>query len=96
MEEKIKKSDLTKFAKDCVYAHEKAVKLMCISEDIMRNQIGKELINDNQNILLEVSKRFTKYAEENINIDLDVGEIQNVQNILNDIINCCEENNWFK
>lgn len=96
MEEKIKKSDLTKFAKDCVYAHEKAVKLMCISEDIMRNQIGKELINDNQNILLEVSKRFAKYAEENINIDLDVGEIQNVQNILNDIINCCEENNWFK
>jgi hypothetical protein len=37
MEEKIKKSDLTQFAKDCVYAHEKAVKLMCISEDIMRN-----------------------------------------------------------
>ena len=31
----------------------------------------KELINDNQNILLEVSKRFAKYARENINIDLD-------------------------
>lgn len=44
MEGKIKKSDLTKFAKDCVYAHEKAVKFECISEDIMRNQIGKELI----------------------------------------------------
>lgn len=96
MEEKIKKSDLTQFAKSCVYAHEKAVKLMCISEDIMRNQIGKELINDNKNILLEVSKRFAKYASENINIDLDIGEIQNVQNILNDIIDCCEENNWFE
>ena len=69
---------------------------MCISEDIMRNQIGKELINDNKNILLEVSKRFAKYASENINIDLDIGEIQNVQNILNDIIDCCEENNWFE
>lgn len=68
---KIKKSDLTKFTKDCVYTHEKAVKLECISEDIMRNQIGKELINDNQNILLEVLKRFAKYARENINIDLD-------------------------
>lgn len=75
MEGKIKKSDLTKFAKDCVYAHEKAVKFECISEDIMRNQIGKELINDNQNILLEVSKRFAKYARENMNVDLDNGEV---------------------
>jgi hypothetical protein len=96
MEEKIKKSDLTKFTKDCVYAHEKAVKLMCISEEIMRTQIGKELINDNQNVLLEVSKQFAKYARENINIDLDNGEVQNLQNILNAIIDCCEENNWFE
>nr|DAV57642.1 MAG TPA: hypothetical protein [Caudoviricetes sp.] len=39
MEGKIKKSDLTKFAKDCVYAYENAVKFECTSEDIMRNQI---------------------------------------------------------
>ena len=69
---------------------------MYISEDIMRTQIGKELINDNQNVLLEVSKRFAKYAKETINIDLDNGEVQNLQNILNAVINCCEENNWFK
>ena len=96
MEGKIKKSDLTKFAKDCVYAHEKAVKLECISEDIMRNSIGKELINNNQSILLEVSKRFAKCAKENINIDLDNGEVQYLQIILNAIIDCCEENNWFE
>lgn len=96
MEEKIKKTDLTQFAKDCVYAHEKAIKLMCISENIMRNQIGKELINDNQSVLLEVSKQFVKYARENMNIDLDNGDIQNLQNILNAIIDCCEENNWFE
>ena len=69
---------------------------MYISEDIMRTQIGKELINDNQNVLLEVSKRFAKYAKETINIDLDNGEVQNLQNILNAVINCYEENNWFK
>lgn len=96
MKGKIKKSDLTKFVKDCVYAHEKAVKLECISEDIMRNPIGKELINNNQSILLEVSKRFVKCAKENMNIDLDNGEVQNLQNILNAIIDCCEENNWFE
>lgn len=96
MEGKIKKSDLTKFAKDCVYAHKKVVKLECISEDIMRSQIGKELINDNQGIFLEVSKRFAKYARESMNVDLDNGEVQNLQNILNAIIDCCEENNWFE
>ena len=69
---------------------------MYISEDIMRTQIGKELINDNQNVLLEVSKRFAKYAKETIDIDLDNGEVQNLQNILNAVINCYEENNWFK
>mgnify|MGYP006954365861 CR=1 FL=1 len=79
-----------------MYAHKEAVKLMYISEDIMRTQIGKELINDNQNVLLEVSKRFAKYAKETINIDLDNGEVQNLQNILNAVINCYEENNWFK
>lgn len=79
-----------------MYAHKEAVKLMYISEDIMRTQIGKELINDNQNVLLEVSKRFAKYAKETININLDNGEVQNLQNILNAVINCCEENNWFK
>lgn len=62
----------------------------------MRTQIGKELINDNQNVLLEVSKRFAKYAKETINTDLDNGEVQNLQNILNAVINCCEENNWFE
>ena len=95
MDKKIKNSELTQFAKDCVYAHEKAIKLMCISENIMRNQIGKELINDNQSILLEVSKQFVKYARENMNIDLDNGDIQNLQNILNAIIECCDENDWF-
>jgi hypothetical protein len=29
-------------------------------------------------------------------VDLDNGEVQNLQNILNAIINCCEENNWFE
>lgn len=96
MKEIIKKSELTAFAKNCAYAHEKAVKLMCISEELVRLDIGKELINDDQNILLEVSKRFAKYARENINIDLDNGEVQNLQNILNAIIDCCEENNWFE
>ena len=40
--------------------------------------------------------RFAKYAKENIGVDLDSGEIQDIQNILNAIIDCCEENHWFE
>lgn len=96
MDRKIKKSDLTKFAQNCVYTHEKAVKLECISEEILKTNIAKELMNDNQDILMEVSKRFAKYAKESMNVDLDNGNVQNVQNILNAIVDCCEENNWFE
>lgn len=96
MKEIIKKSELTAFAKNCAYAHEKAVKLMCISEELVILDIGKELINDNADILLEVSKRFAKYAKETINVDLETGTIQDIQNVLNAIIDCCEENNWFE
>jgi hypothetical protein len=31
-----------------------------------------------------------------MNIDLDNGDVQNLQNILNAIVDCCEENNWFE
>lgn len=96
MEEKIKKSELTRFAKDCSYAHEKAVKYLCISEEIARSKIGKRLLDGDESILIEISKRFAKYAKEEMNIDLDNGDTQNCQNILNAIIDCCEENNWFE
>ena len=91
-----KKSELTRFAKDCAWTHEKAVNLVCMSEYISKTKIAKELENDNKEILLEVSKRFAKYTKENLEIDLANGEVQTAMNILNDIISCCEENNWFE
>lgn len=95
--EKIKKSDITRFAKDCAYAHKNAVMLMCISEDISRSTVGKELINfDDEELLLKVSRRFAKFATEEMHMDVNVGEVQNTQDIINDIISCCEENNWFE
>lgn len=92
----VNKSDLTIFAKNCAYAHEKAVKLECISEEISKVGIARELMNDNQDILLEVSKQFAKYTKESMSIDLENGDVGNIQYILNSIINCCEENNWFE
>ena len=69
---------------------------VCISEEIAHSKIGKMLKEENRDVLLEVSKRFAKYATEEMEFDIEIGETQDTQNIINDIINCCEENNWFR
>ena len=76
MKKEFTKSELTRFAKDCV---------------IVKSDIAKEIMNGNNDVLLEISKRFSKYAKENMNIDLDNGDVQNTQNILNVILECCDE-----
>ena len=93
--EKIKKSELTRFAKDCAFTHKNAVIFVCMSEEIAHSKIGKMLKEENSGILIEVSKRFAKYATEEMEFDTETSETQDTQNIINDIINCCEENNWF-
>ncbi|MCT7397751.1 hypothetical protein N5B56_01450 [Eubacterium sp. LFL-14] len=94
--EKIKKSELTRFAKDCAFTHKNAVIFVCMSEEIAHSKIGKMLKEENSGILIEVSKRFAKYATEEMEFDTETSETQDTQNIINDIINCCEENNWFR
>lgn len=42
---------------------------MCISEEIVKRDIAKEIMNGNNDVLLEISKQFSKYAKENMNID---------------------------
>jgi hypothetical protein len=46
--------------------------------------------------LLEVAKRFAKYHKDEIQLDFETGSIQDFCNIINEIIHCCEDNNWFK
>lgn len=41
--EKIKKSELTKFAKDCAFTYKNAVTFVCMSKEIARSKIGKML-----------------------------------------------------
>ena len=67
-----------------------------MSEEIAHSKIGKMLKEENSDILLEVSKRFAKYATEEMEFDTETSETQDTQDIINNIINCCEENNWFR
>lgn len=91
----LKKSDLTKFAKELAVAHKALFDAMCMSEEIVKSAIGRELKNSNKELLLELAKRFAKYAKSDAAIDIDNGDVQAAQDLINEIIYCCEDNDWF-
>lgn len=92
-----KYSKLTQFAENCVYAHERAIQLMCISEEMAKDEIAQEYKDSgDESLILEISKEFAKYTKENITIDLDIGEVEETVIMLNAIIECCEKHNWFE
>jgi hypothetical protein len=94
-----KNSELTKFAKDCSWGLNQMLNGICMAEDITRTDIAKDFLNGceyENKLLLEVSKRFSKYAEDYISFDCEIGEVQDFHFIIDKIIECCEENNWFQ
>lgn len=94
---KYKKSELTRFAKTCSWGAHQMLNGVCTAEEISHSDIGQDLINDGEiELLLEISKRFAKYAKDQMSFDADNGDVQNFQNIIEKIVECCEENNWFE
>ncbi len=91
-----KKSELTQFVKECAYGANQMLNGICIAEEISESDIGRDIINsENEELLLEVSKRFAKYAKDQMAFDVENREIQNFQGIIEKIIEYCEDNNWF-
>ena len=95
-EEVYKKSDLTRYAKELTALHQFAVKILCLSEEIGMMRLSKEIIlPENADLQMKVAKRFAKYRKEEMHVDLENRYTQDSINILNLIIEICEENNWF-
>lgn len=65
--EQAKKSELTQFAKDCAWGS-RAMNGICLSEEVAHSDIGRKIANgfveDNEELILEISKRFAKYAND--------------------------------
>ncbi len=92
-----KRSKLTQFTKECAYGANQMLNGICIAEELSKSDIGQDIINnDNEELLLEVSKRFAKYTKDQMAFDVENGEVQHFQDIIEKIIECCEENNWFR
>ncbi len=102
---KFKKSELTKFAKLAVFTNKTILDAICTSEDLF-NDIGRYICNDYgddevescNHVIYEVSKRYAKYAKETMLAEpnLNARTLDDAEEILRKIIDCCEENNWFK
>lgn len=94
---KYKRSDLTQFAKNCAYGANQMLNGVCVAEEISTSDIGKSLVNiEDKELILEISKRFTKYAKDQMGFDIFNGSVQDFQNIVQMIVDCCEEHNWFE
>lgn len=91
-----KKSEITKFAKEIVCAQEKLFDVMCAADEIAHSEIGTIFKNGvSDELLIEISKRFAKYVKNDTDIDVDNGDVHTCQDIVNEVINCCVEHNWF-
>lgn len=90
---KYKKSELTKFAKDCASGANHMLIGICMAGEIKGN-ISRSILYDDE-LLLEVSKRFAKYTKDTMRFDVETGEVQDFQRLIDKIIECCEENDWF-
>lgn len=91
---KYKKSELTRFAKTCAYGANQMLNGVCVAGEV-RGSICKDILDNDEELLLEVSKRFAKYTKDQIGFDVENGEVQDFQNLIEKIIECCEDNDWF-
>ena len=69
---------------------------VCVANEI-KGDISRDILNNyDGELLLEVSKRFARYARDTMGFDVDTGEVQDFQKLVDKIIGCCEENDWFQ
>lgn len=92
-----KKSELTYFAKVCARGAEQMIIGLCMAEEIAHSGLGEELINYNDDeLLLEVSKRYAKYAQTETDFSIENSATQDFQSLINKIVVCCDEHDWFR
>lgn len=93
---KHKKGEITEFAKKCANAQHQMLNALCQAEEIVHSHIGNDFNSIDSDLLIEVAKRYAKYAKDECIFDVDTGETQAFQHIIDKIVECCEEHDWFR
>ena len=97
-----KKSELTRYAKELAETTKKVMEVMSLSDEISHMEISKNVRNmdeqsgEDQKLLFEIAKQFAKYCEVEMYVDLENGNVQELCGIINRVVDCCEENDWFR
>lgn len=96
MQNKFKKSTMTRFAKEAAWGANQMLNGICMAEEIAKCDIGRIIRNEaDDELLLEISKRFAKYARDQTAFDAENSEVQDFQRIISTIVACCDEHDWF-
>lgn len=92
-----KKSELTKFAKDCAWGSKALINGMCMSEEVTHTKIGRCFAHGftDDEIILEVSKRFAKVVNDQMVPDVENAAVQEFCDIISILVDCCDEHDWF-
>ena len=92
-----KKSELTCYAKQCAKASDTLMTGVCYADDLSRTEICREILdNGNEELLLEVSKRFAKYVNDQDVFDCGNKAVQDFRDLIKAIVECCEEHGFFE
>jgi len=98
MIEGYRESVLTRYAKECAWGAKRLIDGICMSEEISKTELGRTIAhgwNGSDELIMAVAKRFAKLANDRQAPDVETGEVQEFCDIIQKIVECCEENDWF-
>lgn len=89
--------NFAKILSDCSYELTNA---LCLSEEVSHTDIGRVIANytgdDKSNLIYKISKKFASTVNDRSTPDLEVACVQDACSIIEQVVNCCEEHNWFQ
>lgn len=92
----VKRTEHTAFAKECAKGAAWMLNGVCMAEEIAQTQLCRSILNGyDDELLLEISKQYAKYAKDEIAFNVECGEVQDFQNLIWRIVNICDEHDWF-
>lgn len=94
-----KKAELTDFARQCARGARYMILGLCMAEEIAHTSLAREIISNNtgnEDLLLEISKRYANYADDMVNFRVDNAATQDFQELIDRIVICCDEHDWFE
>lgn len=60
------------------------------------HKISNGFLEDNEELILEISRRYAKYPNDEIVPEVEGASIQDFCRIIKILVDCCDEHDWFR